>query len=369
MRIKDKLDKGIRNPTAAFNYLLRNAGIRYQRPNLSHIILYANSICNAKCLMCDIGQNNKRGIQAMICDETIMPLALLQKLLADPLLRKKRVTFNITMTEPLLTPNIGEYITAIKNEGHNVNVTTNGLLLEKKADELIKSKLDSVQVSIDGPPAVNDWIRGQEGFFEKAIKGIKKLGGKIPVRINCTVSNLNYQYLKEFADALNERVKVGLLKFQFLDFVSEEMSKKQDKFKFKQSVSSIDTTVDPERVDTEELWRQMEELKRTKYKNIKKIVFIPDLKSREEVNRYFKKEGLPLKEYSFCRWPFSQIAVNTNGDVAFNMRCFNYVIGNLNRQNLRQVFYSKAAREFRREFIKAGMCFPACMRCCGVMFS
>jgi MoaA/NifB/PqqE/SkfB family radical SAM enzyme len=272
------------------------------------------------------------------------------------------------MTEPLLTPSIADYIQEIKKRGHEVNVTTNGYLLPEKAQELVDSNLDSIQISLDGPAKINDWIRGKKGFFERAIRGIKKVEGKVPIRINYTVSNLNYQYLEEFTEAIDKKVKIDLVKFQFLDFVSEEMSKKQERYAFKQTVSSVDKNTDPQKVDAAILKEQIQRIKNRKYKNIGKIAFIPNLSKREEIEAYFNNEGKPLKNHSACRWPFNQIAINTNGDVFFHMRCFNYNIGNVNKESISKIFNGEKARFFRGEFRKAGMCFPACTRCCGVMF-
>ncbi len=364
-----KIIKGLRNPKAALNYVLRVLKINYQIANLGHVVLYINSVCNAKCFMCDVGQKNKRGIDAMVYGNKVMPRNMLKKILNDPYVKKRRMTFNITMTEPLLTPNIGDYIKEIKRHGHEVNVTTNGYLLPRKAQELVDSGLDSIQVSLDGPRKINDWIRGRKGFFDNAIKGIKMLEGKVPIRVNYTVSNLNYQHLEEFADIINKKVKIGLLKFQFLDFVSEEMSKKQERFQFKQGVSSIDKNVDPEKIDTDILEKQIKNIKKRNYKNIGKIRFIPDIFEKRDFQRYFNKKGESIKGYDTCRWPYTQVAINTNGDVFFHLRCFNYIIGNIDKQEIRKIFWGEKARHFRKEFRKAKMCFPACIRCCGVMFS
>lgn len=364
----DRVIRGIKDPKAALNFILKKLCINYQLPNLGHIVLYVNSVCNARCLMCDVGQRNKRGIDAMVYGNRFMPLSMLRKILNDSIVRKKRFFFNILMTEPLLTPKIGDYIKEIKKYGHNVNLTTNGFLLPEKAQEIIDAGVDSVQVSLDGPEKINDWIRGKKGFFDKAVKGIRMLKGKVSVRVNCTVSNLNYQHLGEFTDIINKKVKIGLLKFQFLDFVSGKMSKEQEKYPFKQEVSSIDRLTDPEKIDIAVLERQIRNIKKKNYENIEKIMFIPDIHEKKDLQRYFDKKGEIIEGYSRCTWPFSQIAINTNGDAYFHMRCFNYKIGNINEQSLNQIFNKSRARYFRREFIRAKMCFPACTRCCGVMF-
>ena len=48
------------------------------------------------------------------------------------------------------------------------------------ARELVEAGIDSIAVSIDGPPEVHDRIRGQKGSFEKAAAGVRAVatGGR-----------------------------------------------------------------------------------------------------------------------------------------------------------------------------------------------
>ena len=86
-------------------------------------------------MMCDIGQKNRRGIDLlrMSNKNQHLDINLLKKLLEDPYIKKRKMGFNILMTEPLLSPDLPEMIKLIKSYGHHVNLTTNGYLLPKKA--------------------------------------------------------------------------------------------------------------------------------------------------------------------------------------------------------------------------------------------
>lgn len=339
---------------------------------LYSIILYVNSICNAECLMCDIGQKNKKGIDLLRSTQknVYLDINLLKKLLDDPYIKGKEIGFNLSMTEPLLTPNLGEMIKLIKKEGHFTHVITNGFLLPKKAKELVDAGLDSIQISLDGPEELHDKIRG-EGFYKEAIKGIKLLNkySNIRVVINYTIINLNDSYILDFLKDINKEVKIDLVKFQFMDFVSEEMMKKQNEnYPIKHTESCISGIVDPRKVNVKKVSEQLSSIKLSDYKNIKEISIIPYIISEKEIAEYFDVAGNKIKGNSRCVLPWHSFAFTTDGKLLVHMRCFNYVYGDFTKNNLKEIFVKgKKIKWFRKQLKKADYCFPVCTHCCGVM--
>ena len=91
--------------------------------------------------------------------------------------------------------------------------------------------------------------------------------------------------------------------------------------------------------------------------------------SAEMISTYFDESGPPLFEHERCTIPFSRMVIKPDGDVLFNLRCFNYKIGNVGRKDIKSIFLGKSANHFRKEFLRAGMRFPACARCCGLFRS
>ena len=75
--------------------------------------------------------------------------------------------------EPFLYPDILPLVRAIKERGLMATVITNGWHLERHARELVEAGMDSIAVSIDGPPDVHDRIRGRESSFARAAAGIR----------------------------------------------------------------------------------------------------------------------------------------------------------------------------------------------------
>ena len=64
---------------------------------------------------------------------------------------------------PSSTRTSSRLVREIKSRGLTCTVITNGGRLERYAKELVEAGIDSIAVSIDGPPSVHDRIRGQKG--------------------------------------------------------------------------------------------------------------------------------------------------------------------------------------------------------------
>jgi hopanoid biosynthesis associated radical SAM protein HpnH len=74
--------------------------------------------------------------------------------------------------EPLVYPHIEELIEKTLDRGKHIYLCTNGMLLEKKAAGLPKSKRLFVNVHVDGMEATHDKIVEHKGAFAAACRGI-----------------------------------------------------------------------------------------------------------------------------------------------------------------------------------------------------
>jgi len=74
----------------------------------------------------------------------------------------------------------------------DVSIATNGTLISRRAAKKLKSVRVNVQISIDGDtPALHDMIRGVDGAFKGALRGIRLLQEEgVPVTV-CTVATAN----------------------------------------------------------------------------------------------------------------------------------------------------------------------------------
>lgn len=76
--------------------------------------------------------------------------------------------------EPLLRGDIGVLVKEASLVGfENIIVVTNGLLLEDKAEELLRNGATHITVSVDGVGATDDRVRGVPSGYDRAVRGIK----------------------------------------------------------------------------------------------------------------------------------------------------------------------------------------------------
>jgi radical SAM protein with 4Fe4S-binding SPASM domain len=109
--------------------------------------------------------------------------------------------------EPMMRKDIYDLIKTAKQEKLSVAMITNGTLITKtSAEKLIQSGLDSITFSIDSPePEPHDAIRGVEGTWEKAIKGIKNIrdikrkykNKKIEYSLFFLINSTNYHLIEK----------------------------------------------------------------------------------------------------------------------------------------------------------------------------
>jgi len=116
-----------------------------QRPE--RIQIEITNRCNYTCGMCPRESFN--------LPEKDIPLDLFKQIIdrLAPFSEKGLETpYNVTLTgwgEPLLHPALMDMIVYTKDKGHNVGVTTNGLLLAPFVEKFIEKSLDKLTISLD----------------------------------------------------------------------------------------------------------------------------------------------------------------------------------------------------------------------------
>ncbi|MGE4380516.1 MAG: radical SAM protein, partial [Methanothrix sp.] len=103
--------------------------------------------------------------------------------------------------EPLLRPDLFQIIRLAVSLGIRVSLASNGTLITSGlAEEIADSGVSRVSISLDGADAaMHDHGRGQ-GSFERSIKGIENLRGRVDFQINFTVTQKNQSELIRIFD-------------------------------------------------------------------------------------------------------------------------------------------------------------------------
>ena len=113
------------------------------------LALSVHSACNCRCVMCDIWKANA-------ARQEISPESLAGHVAALQRLHVQRVM--LTGGEPLLNRNLWALCEQLEACGIRITLVTTGLLIESHAAEIARH-IDTVVISLDGPPEVHDAIR------------------------------------------------------------------------------------------------------------------------------------------------------------------------------------------------------------------
>jgi len=115
--------------------------------------------------------------------------------------------------EPLLRNDLPEILAFARSLPLHTSLITNGTLLESRIEEIAPYINGVIYVSLDGLETTHDNIRGVNGCYKKAVRGISASSDKVHVTINTTImaENINeIESIVKLAKELNVRISVAL---------------------------------------------------------------------------------------------------------------------------------------------------------------
>ncbi len=139
----------------------RQAWIRRQ-PFL--LYLKPTARCDCRCEVCDRWQRPSR-------PEEEMPLAAVEEMLAR-FRRAGCLVLALWGGEPLLRDDLPQILRAAKGLGYRTSMCTNCNRLPDRVDE-VAPLLDTLLCSLDGHGDLHDRLRGVQGLFDRAVRGIE----------------------------------------------------------------------------------------------------------------------------------------------------------------------------------------------------
>lgn len=163
------------------------------RPRLTRVHIDISSRCNENCIHCYIPSYKKCSIMTTEMFDNILVQCVDLNVL------------NITISggEPMLNPNLGDFLLKCKEYNFSVNLLSNLTLLSEDLIEIIASNpLVSVQTSVYAmSEAIHDAITNQKGSFQKTLHAINKLYERnVPLQINCPIMKQNQNFYKDVLD-------------------------------------------------------------------------------------------------------------------------------------------------------------------------
>lgn len=357
----------------SFSVLLRQA-----LPFLTSIQGYANppvtiywginSTCNLACKMCDVGMANKNSnfFKNLRLDGSRQDIPLEKfKSVIDEVASFKPM-ISITSTEPLLYKPLCEAIAYTRAKGLEIAVTTNGYLLPRFAEDLVKADLSRLNVSIDGPPEVHNMIRGRQDCFQRATEGVilfkeaaRRRGVNAEVFCFYTVTNLNYDKLVNFVDAIAQ-IPFDRITFAWMNFINTEMARIHNETwgsTYPATECCIGEFAKPFDVDPKILYQQIQDVMGRRDPRINLLTDM-DLKQLQ----IYYRNPMQFISRSRCMVSWFIAEIIASGDVIPYTRCFNLSFGNIHDQKFMDIWNGEKMRAWRRQLRRIRR-FPACSRC------
>lgn len=291
----------------------------------TQIYLGINSKCNAKCSFCDIGNKANTEFSRMCRGKGNMSKETFIRFAYQ--LKDKGITFNFKMTEPLLNPNLESFLIDCNWYNIDTSITTNGILLKKQARMIVEKQVKGLQVSMDfnGIDEVNKWKILYQSNHPK-------------IQLRIVINKNNYWKIKKELDKL-KKYEVHSVVIAHLDFT-------EDNKKY----------LRPDKIDARKLYRQIQLIKNETYPF--KVKLFPEL-SLGEMEDYYETYEMMFER---CAAKYKSLSVLPNGDVVPHIRCMNIVMGNINKENVKDIWKNEKYKSFRKMEL-----FRLCRRCCQMM--
>jgi radical SAM protein with 4Fe4S-binding SPASM domain len=337
---------------------------RTEFPALLNFFLYSG--CNLKCSMC--GQWRTRSTGRSSPETHYLPLQTLKEIIDHAAAFSPEVY--VWGGEPTLHPNFAEFMEYLKKKKLVSTVNTNGTRLKDLAEKIIESGLDSIDISIDGPPEIHDSIRGVPGTFLKIIQGLqelerKRVGKKPLVKAVITLSQDNLLHIEKLLEDLDSNSGVHMSIIQLGWFTNTLLGEKHEKqLKSDFGVDAYSWKGFEDNQSHERAKKAREIIQRIRVRRYKKpILFFPNL-SEEMIERYYANPADGLGR-TRCKALYREINIRPNGEVVICGDFPDVVVGNVYAQTVKEIWAGERINQFR-EYVEQRGGMPICNRCCGL---
>lgn len=174
-----------------------NSSISGFTSNPIYMTLGITSGCNYQCKHC--GNDSTCSKNTDLTPDEIYELI-------DQMVDFGLLKLNFTGGEPLLNPELINYIMYAKGQIPRITLTTNGsLVVSENALKLKQAGLNMAKISIDGAEEFHDYFRGVNGAYCKAINAIRCFqDAGVEVRVQSTLTNKNTESIIELMRILAE---------------------------------------------------------------------------------------------------------------------------------------------------------------------
>jgi len=239
--------------------------------------------------------------------------------------------------EPFLREDWFSIAQCIKNLGMNLNIVSNGTILDRYIDKISQLKPKVVGISLDGMKESHEKIRGK-GTFEKVIQAIELLREKgIQTTVITTVSKINFKDLPEmknlfYKKGINWQIQVAM---PFGNFKKEQMLSKEEFY-------ATALFIAKERIENS-------------FKNLPVI--------GAHCYGYYSKI-LPGCSWEGCSAGITSIGITSDGGIVgcLSMGNDRFIEGNIREKSLKEIWENPDSFSYNRKFDKNQL-GPNCKDC------
>ncbi len=332
------------------------------------LVLGVNNTCNLHCKMCDVGTKSNDTIFSTNLTGTRpldMPLELFETIVSQAAQQYPDIKLGYAFTEPLIYRYLEESLALTQRHGLHTSITTNALKLREKADQITRFGVQEVFVSLDGTQDIHNDIRGHRHSFQRAIEGMEtlfSLANAPRVSVFCVITEWNIGTLAEFVSTF-QQYPLEHIGFMHPNFTSRELAAQHNAVygdRYVATHSNIEE-MSIDNMDLDLLWDDMQCIEAMQ--GTCPVTFSPDLQSRAALDTFYKQPSVFIGRQ--CHDIFSNMMVKSDGSVIpAHGRCYNYTVGNVYDNDLRDIWNSLPFSQLRQDVLGAGGFLPACSRCC-----
>jgi len=295
-----------------------------------------------------------------------MPFELVKKIVDQTAAAFRETKIAFSFTEPIIYPHLIDSVNYATEQGLYAQMTTNGSKLAALADDLVKAGMKEICISLDGPPDIHNFIRGNKHSFDWAFAGLEKmasLNGKAPaLSVACAITEWNFHSLASFAE-LFRKIPLKEMHFLHTNYTTDAIAAKHNAIYGTQysATSSNTKELHLEKMDFEILQK---EIKRIRGLDLPfAIKFSPELNSIQDLKVFYQHPELFIGKR--CVSVFDSVTVKSDGTVMpAHTRCYQVEAGNIYNNTLEEIWNSSTLSHFRKTLNDAGGFLPACSRCC-----
>ena len=289
-----------------------------QRPE--RIQIEITNRCNYTCGMCPRESFN--------LPEKDIPLDLFKKIID-----RLETPYNVTLTgwgEPLLHPALMDMIVYTKDKGHNVGVTTNGLLLAPFVEKFIEKSLDKLTISLD---SVEESIEVKEGHpsnkvVQKNMESlIRSRGDKkkpmITIQITMHDKKQCLETVKYAGEVGSDRVYLVRLNIPF----------------------GMNSFKRPNLEEELEIYKESEDVAKKYGLQVDNNFTAFDNKLLRSM--YKKLRPMMYRSDKYCPKPYDYLYINIDGKATPCCDLPRYEVGNLLKQSIDEIWHGENMQYFR----------------------